>query len=310
MRETRRRTRRGTWSGWLHCNAVQRDVLGSLALIHRVCCAGGWCVCFVCCMCGVHGPLALGHRCVVVVGGVGVVCVVCAMSMAPWRSVTVCVVVVGGVGVVCVVCAVSLAPWRSFTACAAPVGGVGALCAACAVSMAPWRSFTACVVVVGGVGVVCVVCVVSMAPWRSFTACAAPVGGVCALCAACAVSMAPWRSFTACAAPVGQGQLKGAAMWWIAASASMREGRDTKQHLVLRCICMRSILHIVVLWAKPGRYGPHIFRVLTSSLPSSSSTDRARSASAHVCVCVCVCVCAAGFDRRCRHNLGDAILVE
>ena len=85
-------------------------------------------------VCGVHGSLALVHRCCVVLACVWCVST-CAVSLAPWLLFTVC----GVVGVL-YACTGGRCPWihgsRSRLVCYGCMS---------AVSMAPWLSFTACV---------------------------------------------------------------------------------------------------------------------------------------------------------------------
>ena len=83
-------------------------------------------------------PFALCVRCLWLLGARSRSC--CVVEL--WRT-------------LCVVCAVSMAPWRSFTAGAMLLGYLCTLCVVCAVFMAPWRSFTAGVVLLNG-GAPCV----------------------------------------------------------------------------------------------------------------------------------------------------------
>ena len=119
------------------------------------------------CACCVPGDWAFVHQLLRVVGGVCVLFVVCAVSMARWRSFTACVMVNGGLPAFLVLCVVSMGIRRLFTAYAVLVGGVFLVCFVCAVSTGLWWLFTECATLVHDVLGLCVVCAVC----RFFCAC-------------------------------------------------------------------------------------------------------------------------------------------
>ena len=90
-----------------------------------------WVVCAPCALLyGVRGSLALVTDGAMLLVGVRALCVLRAVSMAPWRSFTNCAVLVGGERALCVLCAVSMAPWRLFT------GRAVVVCVGCALRVA------------------------------------------------------------------------------------------------------------------------------------------------------------------------------
>ena len=167
-----------SWATWLlftcvpaRCGVLRVRCPGRLGSCSPVCLLG-----VLCCVCGVLGHLAPGHRC-----ARSVPCFACAVSLATWILYT-------GVPARCVALRVR---------CPGPLGSFSPVCPlgvvpVCAVSWATWLLFT-------GVPAWCVVLLVRCLGYL------APVHRCARLacCVACAVSWATWLLFTSVPARCG-----------------------------------------------------------------------------------------------------------